>query len=67
MTAKCERKLNKGIKKEKVIRPVSSQLAEFLRLAPTPASSDEIGGSAVNQRVADLGSPKQSAEVSMTA
>jgi hypothetical protein len=23
-----------------VIRPVSSQLAEFLRLAPTPASSD---------------------------
>jgi hypothetical protein len=34
--------------KEKVIRPVSSQLAEFLRLAPTPASSDEVGGSAVN-------------------
>jgi hypothetical protein len=28
------------LKKEKMIRPVSSQLAEFLRLAPTPASSD---------------------------
>jgi len=32
-----------------VIRPVSSQLAEFLRLGPTPASSDEVGGSAVNR------------------
>jgi hypothetical protein len=32
-----------------VIRPVSSQLAEFLRLTPTPASADEIGGSAVNR------------------
>src|SRR5208282_1830810 len=38
--------------KEKVIRPVSSQLAYFLRLGPTPASSDEVGCSAVNRRVA---------------
>jgi hypothetical protein len=35
-----------------MIRPVSSQLADFLRLGPTPASSDEVGGSAVNRRVA---------------
>ena len=35
-----------------MIRPVSSQLAEFLRLAPTPASSDLIDCSAVNRRVA---------------
>jgi hypothetical protein len=35
-----------------VIRQVSSQLADFLRLGPTPASSDEVGGSAVNRRVA---------------
>jgi hypothetical protein len=34
-----------------MIRPVSSQLAEFLRLGPTPASSNEVGGSAVNRRV----------------
>jgi hypothetical protein len=27
-------------KKEKMIRQVSSQLADFLRLAPTPASAD---------------------------
>src|SRR6266566_628097 len=44
MAAKCERKENK---EEKVIRPVSSQLADFPRLAPAPASS-EIGCSAVN-------------------
>ena len=35
-----------------MIRQVSSQLADFLRLGPTPASSDEVGGSAVNRRVA---------------
>jgi hypothetical protein len=35
-----------------VIRPVSSQVAELLRLAPTPASPDQIGGAAVNRRVA---------------
>ena len=35
-----------------MIRPVSSQLADFLRLWPTPASSDEVGCSAVNRRVA---------------
>ena len=35
-----------------MIRPVSSQLADFLRLGPTPASSDEVGGSAVNRTVA---------------
>ena len=35
-----------------MIRPISSQLAEFPRLAPTPSSSDEIGCSAVNRRVA---------------
>jgi hypothetical protein len=34
-----------------VIRQVSSQLADFLRLGPTPASSDEVGCSAVNRRV----------------
>jgi hypothetical protein len=32
--------------------PVSSQLADFLRLWPTPASSGEVGCSAVNRRVA---------------
>ena len=35
-----------------MIRPVSSQLADFLRLWPTPASSGEVGCSAVNRRVA---------------
>jgi hypothetical protein len=35
-----------------VIREVSLQLAEFLRLAPFPASSDEIRFLAVNRRVA---------------
>jgi hypothetical protein len=35
-----------------MIRPVSSQLADFLRLGPTPPSSDEVGYSAVNRRVA---------------
>jgi hypothetical protein len=35
-----------------VIRPVSSQLAEFHRLPPTPASSDEVSCSAVNRGVA---------------
>ena len=35
-----------------MIRLVSSQLADFLRLGPTPASSDEVGCSAVNRRVA---------------
>jgi hypothetical protein len=29
-------------KREKVIRPVSSQLGDFLRLVPAPASSDEF-------------------------
>jgi len=33
-----------------MIRPVSSQLADSLRLWPTPASSDEVGCSAVNRR-----------------
>jgi hypothetical protein len=33
-----------------MIRPVSSQLADFLRLGPTPASSDEVGCSAVNRQ-----------------
>ena len=28
---------------------VSSQLADFLRLVPTPASADEVGRSAVNR------------------
>jgi len=35
-----------------MIRRVSSQFADFLRLVPTPASSDEVGRSAVNRRVA---------------
>jgi hypothetical protein len=30
----------------------SRNLADFLRLGPTPTSSDEVGGSAVNRRVA---------------
>jgi hypothetical protein len=35
--------------------PVSWQLADFLRLAPTPASSEEGGCSAVKRRVVDPG------------
>jgi hypothetical protein len=35
--AKCERKVNKD---GEVIRPVSSQLADFLRLAPIRANAD---------------------------
>jgi hypothetical protein len=38
--------------KEKMIHRSYSQLADFLRLGPTPASSDEVGCSAVNRRVA---------------
>ena len=37
-----------------MIRPVSSQLAEFLQLVPTPASSDEVDCSAVNYTVGRL-------------
>ena len=37
------------IKKENVIRPVSTQLAEFLWLAPIPATSDEMGFLAVKK------------------
>ena len=33
-----------------MIRLVSSQLAEFLRLGPTPASSDEVGGWALSRQ-----------------
>jgi hypothetical protein len=35
-----------------VIQRVYSQLADFPRLVPTPASSGEVGRSAVNRRVA---------------
>ena len=35
-----------------MIHPVSSQLSDLLRLGATPASSDEVGCSAVNSRVA---------------
>jgi hypothetical protein len=45
-----------------VIRPVSSQLADFLRLALTPASSDLIGCSAVNREA--VGSNSTAADVS---
>ena len=41
-----------------MIRPVSSQLADFLRLEPTPASSDEVGGSAVNRNVGGSNPPR---------
>jgi hypothetical protein len=34
-----------------VFRQVSSQLADFFRLGPTPASSDQVGRSAVDRRV----------------
>ena len=36
---------------EKVIHRIQSQLADFLRLVPTPASSGEVGRSAVNRNV----------------
>jgi hypothetical protein len=41
-----------------MIRPVSSQLADFLRLGPTPASSDEVGRSAVNRNVGGSNPPR---------
>ena len=41
-----------------MIRPVSSQLADFLRLGPTPASSDEVGCSAVNRNVGGSNPPR---------
>jgi len=37
------------MKKEKVIHSVSSQLAEFFRLEPTPANADENGCSAAQK------------------
>src|SRR6266403_126130 len=41
-----------------MIRPVSSRLADFLRLWPTPASSDEVGCSAVNRNVGGSNPPR---------
>ena len=41
-----------------MIRQVSSQLADFLRLGPTPASPDEIGCSAVNRNVGGSNPPR---------
>ena len=41
-----------------MIRRVSSQLADVLRLWPTPASSDEVGCSAVNRNVGGSNPPR---------
>jgi hypothetical protein len=41
-----------------VVRQVQSQLADFLRLGPTPTSSDEVGGSAVNRNVGGSNPPR---------
>jgi hypothetical protein len=41
-----------------VIHRVWSQLADFLRLVPTPANSDEVGLSAVNRNVGGSNPPR---------
>ena len=36
-----------------MIRPVSSQIADFLRLVPTPANSDEVSPVALNRMLTE--------------
>jgi hypothetical protein len=43
---------------ESVSSCTESQLADFLRLGPTPASSDEVGCSAVNRNVGGSNPPR---------